>query len=64
MRSPNRLILTLLTPAALLSTIEPSGLAELARKADRRTGAGADTDYLRRQEELISGSAYLRVLIP
>lgn len=67
MRIPARtaLILTLLTPAALLSAIEPSGLAELARKADIVALVQVrDTDYLRRRELPVSGSAYLRVLIP
>jgi hypothetical protein len=57
--------LTLLTTPALPSANEPSSLVELARKADFVGLAQVrDTDYLRRREIPVSGSAYLRVLIP
>jgi hypothetical protein len=67
MQTPARtaLILTLLTTPALPSANEPSSLVELARKADFVGLAQVrDTDYLRRREIPVSGSAYLRVLIP
>jgi hypothetical protein len=57
--------LTLLTTPALLRAKEPSSLAELAHKADFVGLAQVrDTDYLRRREIPVSGSAYLQVLIP
>lgn len=59
------LVLTLLmTPMAPDASELPS-LAELARKADFVALAQVrDTDYLRRREIPVSGSAYLQVLIP
>lgn len=58
-------VLILLMTPALLSADEPPGLAALARKADFVGLAQVrDTDYLRRREIPVSGSAYLRVLIP
>jgi hypothetical protein len=43
----------------------PFSLAELARKADFVALAQVrDTDYLRRRDIPVSGSAYLRVLVP
>jgi hypothetical protein len=61
------LILTGLPPAAAGEDrpAEPPGLAELAAAADLIALAQVrDTDYLRRREIPVSGSAYLKVLIP
>ena len=56
--------LTLLITPALLNANEPSSLADLARQADFIALAQIrDTDYLRRRDIPVSGSAYLRVLI-
>ena len=50
-------------PAALGSS--PSSLAELAQQAEFVALAQVrDTDYLRRRDIPVSGSAYLKVLIP
>jgi hypothetical protein len=59
------LVLTLLTTPALLKASDRLSLAALARKADFVALAQVrDTDYLQRREIPVSGSAYLRVLIP